>query len=102
MGWSDVQNVSQQAETHPPLRAITGVDGGGAAIDAHDGAHHGLQVLVLKGDLLTAAKVVARRSGGRPAALAPQLEGVLQDRTRAVRSRRKATSTLCARAGLAA
>ena len=51
--------MTQQGEAHAPLGAIAGIDGGGATVDAHDGAHHGLQVLVLEGDLLSAAEVVA-------------------------------------------
>ena len=44
------------------MGAVAGVDGGGAAVDANDGAHHGLQVLVLEGHLLATSEVVARRS----------------------------------------
>ena len=56
---SNVEDVTQQGEAHAPLGAVAGIDGGGTTVDAHDGAHHGLQVLVLEGDFLSAAEVVS-------------------------------------------
>lgn len=46
-------------EAHAPLGPVARADAGGTFVDAHDGTHHGVEVLVLEGDLLASTEAIA-------------------------------------------
>lgn len=56
---SDVDDVPKLREADAPSGAVTGVDAGGALVDAHDGADDGAEVFVFEGDFLADAQVTA-------------------------------------------
>jgi hypothetical protein len=63
--------VAQQSEADAPLGAAARVDAGGVLVDAHDGADHRVEVLVLEGDLLAAAESLRVGRGAAGADAAP-------------------------------
>ena len=98
-------DVAHQRKAYPPFRTVARVDAGGAVVDAHGGAHDGLQALVLKCHLLTAAEVVAGGLWWRRwlVAASPRRPAPWAWRSvPAARSPRKAASTPGPRSGLAA
>lgn len=58
---SDIDDVAQQPERHPPARAVWGFHRRGALVDPHDGADLGLHVAVFERHLLAAAEVLPAR-----------------------------------------